>query len=44
MAPYLARMSGYQREVLERPENYTGIAAAKAVSVADYWESELLTQ
>lgn len=42
LAPYLAKMSGYQREVLERPETYTGIAAAKAKSVADYWAQKLL--
>ncbi len=42
LAPYLARMSGLQRQVLERPETYQGIATAKALAVADFWERELL--
>ncbi|HHT27997.1 MAG TPA: adenylosuccinate lyase [Firmicutes bacterium] len=44
LAPYLARMTGYQRQVLERPETYIGIASRKALQVADYWEAALLKQ
>lgn len=42
LAPYLAKMTGYQRQVLERPETYTGIASRKALAVADHWEAALL--
>jgi adenylosuccinate lyase len=41
LAPYLNRMSKSQRQVLDCPELYVGIAADKALKVADHWERTL---
>ncbi len=41
MQPYLVRMTDYQRQLLNDPTSYTGIAAAKARSVANYWNTIL---
>lgn len=39
--PYLKRMTDYQRQILTDPTRYTGIAAAKARSVAAFWDKAL---
>ncbi|MBI2482876.1 adenylosuccinate lyase [Candidatus Uhrbacteria bacterium] len=41
LQPYLARMTPRQRAILADPTQYTGIAAAKAVKIADYWKLQL---
>jgi len=41
---YLAKLSDYQREVLERPERYLGIAQEKTRQVCDYWEERLFSK
>ena len=40
-APYVARFTGRQREILDDPSKYTGIASQKALKVADAWEKRL---
>ncbi|HHW08953.1 MAG TPA: adenylosuccinate lyase [Firmicutes bacterium] len=41
LAPYLARLTPNQLQVLEKPESYTGVAARKAAATAAYWENWL---
>jgi len=39
--PYLKKFSKKQVEILNNPENYTGIAAKKTEMVCEYWKKEL---
>ena len=41
VAPYVARFSERQREILADPSKYTGIALEKALKVANAWEKRL---
>lgn len=41
LSPFLARLTPSQRAILDEPEQYTGIAAAKARAVCDFWEARL---
>ncbi len=39
--PYLKKLTKQQLQLLQNPERYTGIAAAKTEKVCGYWEKEL---
>lgn len=41
LAAYFSRMTRAQLEILEHPENYTGIAGPKTLAVCSYWEERL---
>lgn len=41
MAPYLARMTDAQKNILKNPSSYTGIAEKKARAVAENWNKRL---
>ena len=41
MKPYLAKMTDAQKNILENPASYTGIAAKKAKKVSADWEKRL---
>jgi adenylosuccinate lyase len=41
LRPYLEKFTPRQREIIENPEKYTGIAAIKTVNVCDHWKNEL---
>lgn len=38
LAPFMKRMTEEQKEILNDPKKYTGIASAKALEIADKWE------
>lgn len=40
LEPYLARMTPRQREILNNPSHYTGIAAKEARMIAERWKRE----
>jgi adenylosuccinate lyase len=44
MGEYLNRMTAYQKQVLSNPALYTGIAAKKAMKVAELWKQKLELQ
>ncbi|MES2014820.1 MAG: lyase family protein [Patescibacteria group bacterium] len=41
MAPYLAKMTDAQKNILKNPSSYTGIATKKAQKVAENWKKKL---
>lgn len=38
---YMSRMTDKQKSVLDSPKSYTGIAAQKAMTIADTWQTQL---
>ena len=41
--PILDKLTEKQKEILDNPEKYTGIASEKTENVCDFWEKELIT-
>ncbi|MES2134766.1 MAG: lyase family protein [Patescibacteria group bacterium] len=41
MKPYLAKMSDTQKNIIQDPSSYTGIAEKKALAVAERWHKKL---
>ncbi len=41
LAPFLEKFSAKQKQLLEDPKHYTGIAAAKTQKICEHWKKEL---
>ncbi|MDA1197152.1 MAG: lyase family protein [Nanoarchaeota archaeon] len=41
MKPYLAKFNKTQLAILQKPENYTGIASEKVEKICNFWKKEL---
>jgi adenylosuccinate lyase len=44
LQPYLDKLSAQQKDVLQNPEKYVGIACRKAERVCSFWEKRLFTR
>ena len=38
--PFLEKLGNQQKEILQNPEKYTGIAEKKTLEVCNYWKAQ----